>query len=65
MKHSNNKFHQIYTDLEEEYNEEKNNLLKVKIIETLVKEYSNDTKLGEEVRKFVNIKETTKGDFKL
>jgi hypothetical protein len=55
MKHSNNKLHQIYTDLEEEYNEEKNNLLKVKIIETLVKEYSNDADLGAKIREFINL----------
>ena len=56
MKHSNNKLHQIYTDLEEEHNEGKNNLLKVKIIETLVREYSNDADLGEEVRKLISSK---------
>ena len=55
MKHSNDKLHQIYTDLEEEYNEEKNNLLKVKIIETLVKEYSNDADLGAKIREFINL----------
>lgn len=55
MKHSNNKLHQIYTDLEEEYNEEKNNLLKVKIIETLVREYSNDADLGAKIREFINL----------
>jgi hypothetical protein len=55
MKHSDNKLHQIYTDLEEEYNEEKNNLLKVKIIETLVKEYSNDADLGAKIREFINL----------
>ena len=56
MKHSNNKLHQIYTDLEEEYNEEKNYLLKLKIIEVLVKKYPNDADLGEEVRKLINSK---------
>jgi len=55
MKHSNNKLHQIYTDLEEEHKEEKNNLLKIKIIETLVREYSNDQELGAKVREFINL----------
>ena len=54
MKHSNNKLHQIYTDLEEEHNKEKNNLLKVRIIETLVREYSNDADLGAKIREFIN-----------
>ena len=55
MKHSNNKLHQIYTDLEEEHNEEKNNLLKIKIIEALVREYSNDADLGAKIREFINL----------
>ena len=55
MVHSNNKLHQIYTDLEEEYNEEKNYLLKLKIIETLVREYSNDADLGAKIREFINL----------
>jgi len=54
MVHSNNKLHQTYTDLEEEHNEGKNNLLKVKIIETLVREYSNDADLGAKIREFIN-----------
>jgi hypothetical protein len=55
MKHSNNKPHQIYTDLEEEHNIEKSNLLKMKIIETWVKEYSNDDDLGSKIREFINL----------
>lgn len=54
MKHSNNEFPQIYTDLEEEHNIEKSNLLKIKIIETLVREYSNDADLGAKIREFIN-----------
>jgi len=55
MKHSNNKLHQIYTDLEEEHNEEKNNLLKVKIIKILVREYPNDADLGAKIKEFINL----------
>lgn len=55
MKHSNNEFPQIYTDLEEEHNIEKSNLLKIKIIETLVREYSNDADLGAKIREFINL----------
>jgi len=55
MKHSNTLNQQIYTDLEEEHNIEKSNLLKIKIIETLVKEYSNDADLGAKIREFINL----------
>jgi len=55
MKHSNTPTQQIYTDLEEEYNVEKSNLLKIKIIETWVKEYSNDGDLGAKIREFINL----------
>ena len=54
MKHSNTQIQQIYTDLEEEHNIEKSNFLKVKIIETWVKEYSNDSDLGAKIREFIN-----------
>jgi hypothetical protein len=36
------------------YYEEKNYLVKLKIIETLVKEYSNDVDLGAKIREFIN-----------
>lgn len=55
----------VYTDLEKEHIKEKHETLRMEVIEMLVKEYSNDQDLGEAVRKFVNIKENTKGDFKL
>ena len=55
MKHSKIQMQQIYTDLEEEHNIEKSNLLKIKIIETWVKEYSNDANLGSKIREFINL----------
>jgi len=55
MKHSDTQTQQIYTDLEEEHNIEKSNLLKVKIIEMWVKEYSNDADLGSKIREFINL----------
>tara|TARA_R110002050_G_C8563540_1_gene481920 strand:- start:176 stop:343 length:168 start_codon:yes stop_codon:yes gene_type:complete len=54
MKHSNTQIQQTYTDLEEEHNIEKSNLLKVKIIETWVKEYPNNSDLGAKIREFIN-----------
>jgi hypothetical protein len=56
---------EVYTDLENKEINNKHEALRMEVIEMLVKEYPNDTKLGEEVRKFVNIKEKTKDDFKL
>lgn len=56
---------ETYLDLEKERIREKHESLRMEVIEMLVKEYSNDTELGEQIRKFVNIKETTKDDFKL
>ena len=56
---------ETYLDLKNERIIEKHESLRMEVIEMLVKEYPNDTKLGEEVRKFVNIKEKTKDDFKL
>tara|TARA_Y100000385_G_C13055778_1_gene621873 strand:+ start:237 stop:416 length:180 start_codon:yes stop_codon:yes gene_type:complete len=58
MKHSKIQMQQIYTDLEEEHNIEKSNLLKMKIIETWVKEYSNDADLGAKIREFTNLDKT-------
>lgn len=40
-------------------------ILRMEVIELLVKEYPDDTKLGKAVRKFVEIKEKTKDNFKL
>ena len=56
---------ETYLDLENERIREKHESLRMEVIEMLVKEYSNDTELGEQVRKFVNIKEKTKNDFNL
>jgi len=56
---------ETYLDLENERIREKHESLRMEVIEMLVKEYSNDTELGEQVRKFVNIKEKTKEDFNL
>ncbi len=51
---------QTYNDLEYERFKEKHDSLRMEVIEMLVKKFSNNTELGEEVRKFVNIKESTK-----
>lgn len=56
---------ETYIDLEKERIREKHESLRMEVIELLVKEYTNDTELGEQVRKFVNIKEKTKEDFNL
>jgi hypothetical protein len=55
---------QTYNDLENERIKEKHDSLRMEVIESLVKEFSNDSDLGESVRKFVNIKENTKQDLK-
>lgn len=56
---------ETYLDLENERIREKHESLRMEVIELLVKEYSDDTKLGKAVRDFVEIKEKTKDDFKL
>jgi len=56
---------ETYTDLENQRINEKHEVLRMEVIEMLVKQYPNDYDLGEAVRKFVNIKENTKDDFKL
>lgn len=56
---------ETYLDLENESIREKHESLRMEVIELLVKEYSDDTKLGKAVRDFVEIKEKTKDDFKL
>jgi hypothetical protein len=56
---------ETYLDLEKERIREKHESLRMEVIELLVKEYSDDTKLGKAVREFVEIKEKTKEDFKL
>jgi hypothetical protein len=56
---------QTYTDLENQHIRDKHESLRMEVIEMLVKKYSNDSELGEAVRKFVNIKENTNDDFKL
>lgn len=56
---------ETYLDLEKERIREKHESLRMEVIELLVKEYSDDTKLGKAVRDFVEIKEKTKDDFKL
>ena len=56
---------ETYTDLENQRINEKHEVLRMEVIEMLVKQYHNDYDLGEAVRKFVNIKENTKDDFKL
>lgn len=56
---------ETYTDLENQHIREKHETLRMEVIEMLVKQYPNDYDLGEAVRKFVNIKENTKEDFKL
>jgi hypothetical protein len=56
---------QTYTDLENQHIRDKQESLRMEVIEMLVKKYSNDSELGEAVRKFVNIKENTNDDFKL
>ena len=56
---------EVYTDLEYQFLKEKHETLRMEFIEMLVKKYPNDTDLGNEVRKFVNIKENTKENFKL
>lgn len=55
---------ETYLDLEKERIREKHESLRMEVIELLVKEYSDDTKLGKAVRDFVEIKEKTKDDFK-
>lgn len=54
-----------YLELGNEKLKEKHESLRMEVIEMLVKEYSNDTELGGQVRKFVNIKEKTKDNFNL
>lgn len=56
---------ETYLDLENEKIKEKHELLRMEVIEFLVKKYSDDAELGNEVRKFVNIKEENKEDFNL
>ena len=56
---------ETYLDLENERIREKHECLRMEVIEMLVKEYSNDYELGEQVRKFVNIKKNTKDNFEL
>jgi hypothetical protein len=56
---------ETYLDLENERIREKHESLRMEVIELLVKEYSDNTKLGKAVREFVEIKEKTKEDFKL
>ena len=56
---------ETYTDLKNQRINEKHETLRMEVIEMLVKQYPNDYDLGEAVRKFVNIKENTKDDFKL
>ena len=56
---------ETYLDLENERIREKHESLRMEVIELLVKEYSDNTKLGKAVRDFVEIKEKTKDDFKL
>jgi hypothetical protein len=56
---------ETYLDLEKERIREKHESLRMEVIELLVKEYSDNTKLGKAVREFVEIKEKTKEDFKL
>lgn len=56
---------ETYTDLENQHIREKHETLRMEVIEMLVKQYPNDYDLGEAVRKFVNIKENTKENFKL
>ncbi len=48
---------QTYNDLEYERIKEKHDSLRMETIELLVKKFSNDAELGEEVRKFVNLKD--------
>ena len=56
---------EVYTDLENREINNKHEVLRMEVIESLVKIYSNDTDLGKAVREFVNIKENTKDNFKL
>lgn len=56
---------QTYNDLERERIKEKHETLRMEVIETLVKEYPNDSDLGAKIREFVSIKEKTREDFKL
>jgi len=56
---------QVYTDLENNPINERQQALRMEVIELLVKNYSDDTELGKAVREFVEIKENTKESFKL
>lgn len=56
---------EVYTDLENREINNKHEALRMEVIESLVKIYSNDIDLGKAVREFVNIKENTKDNFKL
>ena len=56
---------QVYTDLENNPINERQQALRMEVIELLVKNYSDDTELGKAVREFTLIKENTKNNFEL
>jgi hypothetical protein len=47
---------EVYTDLENQYDKEKHETLRMEIIEILVKQHPNDTDLGKAIRQFINLK---------
>ena len=47
---------EAYTDLENQYDKEKHETLRMEIIEILVKQHPNDTDLGKAIRQFINLK---------
>jgi len=46
---------QVYTDLEYEWIKEKHETLRMEVIESLAKQYSNDSELGSKIREFINL----------
>jgi len=47
---------EVYTDLEQQYLNEKHETLRMEVVEYLVKQYTDDLELGKEIRKFINLK---------
>jgi len=56
---------QVYTDLENNRINERQETLRMEFVELLVKTHSDDTELGKAVREFVEIKQNSKDDYKL
>jgi hypothetical protein len=56
---------EIYTDLDNKEFNNKNETLRIEIIENLVKQYPNDFALGAKVREYIKSKEKSKTNFNL